>query len=864
MTVTSAISGRVAALTKVDIERTIAERFESQVTLHPVRTAISDGARALTYAELNSLANRMAHVIATRIGAAPSRVVVYMEKGSDCIAAILAVLKAGHAYVPVDPQFPRSRNETIVSDSEASLLVTNSDGLADAKLLATGRVPVVNVDDVAAEAPDGNLEIAVSPDALAYIIYTSGSTGKPKGVMQSHRNVLHGCWRRSVLQRVSPEDRMTLFYSCSVMGSVYCIFGALLNGASLHPYDLSKDGLDRLAGWLRDQRITIYHSVASVFRQLSSIDSMSAARFDVRLVIFGGEAVRVSDVEQARRIFSRDCVFYTGLGSTETGTTRYFPIGPDTSLDGTVVPLGFPVEDMDIVLLDEHGAPVTCGQVGEIAVQSAYLALGYWNDDLATSRAFRAIGEGEARRQYRTGDLGCLHESGLLEHRGRKDFQVKIRGFRVETGEIEAALLAHPGVNQAVVIARNDAVGDKQLVAYTVPEESSKLAAALRSLLRESLPEYMVPSRYVSLGSLPLTPNGKVDRNQLPAPEESAAPIEEGSVAGSEIEERLIMIFEEVLKSRVTSRDDSFFDLGGHSLSALGVVTSINRRFDVDLPPIVLFSYPRIKDLAAVLADWMEGRFALPKLASPALDAQGTARVDFILSAVKSMLKERSARASDPCPKMQESWLCKHILSRLYAYHRRSVRLVLTRLILKLEGGKTFSVTMRNLFAKYHQIEIGDFTAVIFDDRPLRPKTKIGRYCSIYPTAVFQNADHPRNTMATHALFYARGYGFTPGYELDRKQIEIGNDVWIGNGAKILYPTEKVGDGAVIAAGAIVIEDVPPYAIVGGHPAQVIRYRFSEETIAKMLEIRWWDFSLEELQSVRDEFMKPLEGDRIR
>lgn len=200
----------------------------------------------------------------------------------------------------------------------------------------------------------------------------------------------------------------------------------------------------------------------------------------------------------------------------------------------------------------------------------------------------------------------------------------------------------------------------------------------------------------------------------------------------------------------------------------------------------------------------------------------------------------------------------------MYPRCRRSIQNLLKKLILKLEGGSAFTITMRKLFKESYDIEIGDFTSVYFDVDHLRRTTRIGKYCSIFRTSLIQNADHPRNTLSTHAMFYHKKYGFTEGYELERVQVEIGNDVWIGADAKILYPTRKIGDGAVIASGSVVVGDVPPYAIVGGYPAQVIRYRFSRETIEKLLEVKWWEYSPEELQSARDEFATPLEGDRIR
>jgi len=590
-----------------ETEQSIADRFEGQVRKHPDRVAVFDRDGSLTYAELNTRANCIAHYLANAGVAPGSRVVICLEKSAACIAAILGVLKAGHAYVPIDPSFPADRNQHIAADCDAAFVVTSAAHTASALALGFPKERLVSVTELLAAENVAlgweNPQLDVSADAPAYIIYTSGSTGKPKGVLQNQRGTLHGCMRRTNLQRITHTDRMSLFYSCSVMGSVYCIFGALLNGAALLPYDIKEEGLLDLARWIVEQKLTIYHSVASVFRQFAETFAGPIAATSVRLVIFGGERVLTSDVEAARTMFSRDVLFFTGLGSTETGTVRHFFIGPETVISSRIVPIGYPVEGVDIVLSDECGVQVGTGTVGEINVVSRYLALGYWNDPVATAKVFSSVPGRPELRSYRMGDMAELGPDGLLEHRGRRDFQVKIRGFRVEVGEIESILVSHAEVFEGVVQAIE--IGNEtQLVAYIVPRpfEDGRpplTAKALRAFLREKLPAHMVPTLYAHLERLPKTPNGKVNRQALPAPLPSnALPEEPQEPAATATEAILLAICQDVVGRRVLGISENFFDVGGDSLSATRLAARVEKQFGVRLSMRTLFSARDLRALA--------------------------------------------------------------------------------------------------------------------------------------------------------------------------------------------------------------------------------------------------------------------------
>ncbi|WP_188151962.1 non-ribosomal peptide synthetase, partial [Teredinibacter waterburyi] len=595
----------------IDVEGSVARRFELQVQRYPERIAIDYAGQQFSYAKLNSLANHYAHaLLAVCPAAVPTRIAVFMDKGIENIAAILAVLKCGHAYVPVDPEFPDDRNAFILSDSDAGAIIGQHSHKDYIAKLTSNAVPIIDVDQLESVGIVENCDLDVSADALAYVIYTSGSTGRPKGVMQNNRNLLHGCMRRTNLQCVTPDDRMSLFYSCSVMGSVYCIFGALLNGAGLYPYNIREDGLDELADWLVSNNISIYHSVASVFRQFSASYSQSSQKFSVRLVIFGGEKVLTSDVDAAKKVFSSKVSFYTGLGSTETGTIRYFPITAETEITSDVVPIGYPIEGVEILLLDENGAVVETGDIGEIAVKSRYIALGYWNNPEATNSVFSVDENDSAVRIYRMGDLAVENSDGLLVHRGRKDFQVKIRGFRVETGEVESALQQHPSIDEVVVTAVDVGAGT-QLAAYIVLTKAlchkGVSVRSLREFLNGILPYYMIPTMFVELDELPKTPNRKVDRKALPQPSAANELVSEAPIAPSTATEKLVVEICSVL----LQRDDiginqNFFEIGGDSLTATQLVSRLNNQLNKTIFMRDIFSATDFKSLAAVLDETTE------------------------------------------------------------------------------------------------------------------------------------------------------------------------------------------------------------------------------------------------------------------
>jgi amino acid adenylation domain-containing protein len=499
--------------------------------------------------------------------------------------------------------YPPARNAYLLEDAGATLVVTNARHFALAGRLNEAARPLLNIDELESTTPEVSLDLPVPPDAPAYILYTSGSTGRPKGVVQNHRNVLWDIREYTNTLHICPDDRMTLLYSCSVNGAVRGIFGALLNGAALYPLDIKEQGLNGLADLLSGEEITFFHSVPSVFRHFVATLTGTERFPKLRLIRFGGERVLARDVESYREHFPDECLLYTGMGATETGHVRHYFLDKRTPVTAGVVPTGYAVEGKEVLLLDDAGRESTAGHPGEIAVRSRYLALGYWHKPDATRAAFLSDPAGGPERIFRTGDIGRMHPDGCLEHLGRKDFQVKVRGYRIEIAEIETALLGLAGVRDAVVVAREDGPGEQQLVAYVVPEPAqAPVVGELRGLLKDELPEHMVPSAFVLLEALPLTPNGKVDRRALPPPVRTC-PGSNGTVVAprTPVEEVLAGIWADALGLERVGVDDNFFELGGHSLLATRVLARLRDTLQVDLPLRSFFDRPTVAALAEVV-----------------------------------------------------------------------------------------------------------------------------------------------------------------------------------------------------------------------------------------------------------------------
>jgi amino acid adenylation domain-containing protein len=593
---------------KGEMERSIIERFEEQFVKHRDRIAVKTKHQIFTYEALNQMANRVARAILSRCGETNEAIALLLEQSGESIAAILGVLKAGKVYVPLDRSHPRARLMGILQDCQTRLILTDSMNVSLAKDLTSPLCPLLCLDQLDTSLSTQSRGLSISPDTVAAIFYTSGSTGQPKGVVQTHRNILHRVMIDTNNFHICPDDRLSLLSSPTYSVSLRSLFGALLNGATVCPFNIEDEGVSRVARWLTQEKITIYFSVPTVFRHFAANLTGKEDLSTVRLIYLSGEGAAKRDVELYKKYFSPDCIFVNSLASNEGGIIRQYFVDKKTDIEGTQVPAGYKVDDKDILLLDDTRQEVGRGEVGEIAVRSRYLSPGYWQQPNLTAGAFLSDPQGGEPRIYFTGDLGRMLPDGCLVYLGRNDARVKIRGIGVEVGEIERALLEHGTLKEAVVMAQDDFRGEKRLVAYVVlAQEPPPTASQLRIFLQQKLPYYMIPSGFAFLESLPLTTNGKVDRQSLSQLDCIIIDSGEPSVAPlTLVEKKLADIWCQVLGLEQVGVYDNFFDLGGHSISASQVVARVQNTLHLDLPLALVLVNPTVAEMAEVVIQYQK------------------------------------------------------------------------------------------------------------------------------------------------------------------------------------------------------------------------------------------------------------------
>jgi amino acid adenylation domain-containing protein len=575
------------------------------VSRYADRLAVKTKNHTFTYDQLNKTSNRVAHAILEQRAERNEPVALLLEQSTQEITAILGLLKAGKIYVPLDPSYPRERLTYLMDDSQTGLIVTNNRNVSLASDLARKGIHLLNIDELDLRLSIETPCLTISPDSLAYIQYTSGSTGMPKGATQNHRNTLHDIMNYTNAIHICADDRLSLLTSGTGQAMKH-IFAAMLNGAALFPFPLKEEGVGKLANWLIQEEITIYRSAAMVFRHFASTLTGLEEFPKLRLIRLASETVSKRDVDLYKKHFSPDCILVNGLSSGEAINFRKYFIDKRTCIITNTVPVGYAVQGKRVLLLDDSGEEVGFNYVGEITVKSRYLSPGYWRWPELTRVAFLSDPTGSSERVYRTGDLGRMLPDGCVELVGRKDFRVKIRGYSVELSEIDVALLDHPAIKEAVVVAQQEVSSGKQLVAYVVPAKRAPNVSELRSFLKEKFPDYMIPSAFVMLDALPLLPNGKVDRKALPVPPGSRPELDNSYVAPrTTVEKELSQIWAEVLSLDEIGIHDNFLDLGGDSLLATQVISRVINAFRVELSVKTLFKSPTVVDMGVVITENM-------------------------------------------------------------------------------------------------------------------------------------------------------------------------------------------------------------------------------------------------------------------
>ena len=587
------------------VDECLHERFAQQAERTPNARALTFEGKHLTYAELNVEANRLANYLRSRGVGPESRVAICLERSIELVIAVLGVLKAGAAYVPLDPANPVERIAFMLADSAAALLVTQSqirDRLFNHKDTRT-QIVCLDTENFSGENRS-NPQTGCTPQNLAYIIYTSGSTGQPKGVMVTHANVVRLFEATACDFEFSSSDVWTLFHSFAFDFSVWELWGALLWGGRLVvvPYEVSRTPAE-FAGLLKDEQVTMLSQTPSAFRQLTQhvAQTPDDAPATLRAVVFGGEALEfwtLRDWVERYGVHSPRLINMYGITETCVHVT-YRPLHAAEVLDQTGSRIGRAIDDLTLYVLDQRMEPVALGIVGELYVGGAGLARGYLNQPALTADRFvpDPFAKEAGARLYRTGDTGRWISSGEVEYVGRCDQQVKVRGYRIELGEIEAALCEHPKVQAAAVIVRDGNDGHKQLVGYVVTEAP---ASELRRYLLERLPDHMIPSLIVEIDRLPLTSNGKLNRQALLDRHDELDHNLDGEYVAPRTpsEEIIASVWKEVLGTGRVGMNDNFFVLGGHSISATQVTVRLRRALGVEIPLRMLFESPTVAALA--------------------------------------------------------------------------------------------------------------------------------------------------------------------------------------------------------------------------------------------------------------------------
>ena len=580
--------------------------FEQQVDAGPEWDALrrtDPGACGNTsFGRLDSWANAIAWELISRLGSEPEPVPLAICAPDLMLAAALGVLKAGKFYVAVNPLHPAPRVERVLRELDARLVLCDRRGEVAAR---HAREACLVEGIVAARSSDERPGLRFDDDRLAYVLYTSGSTGRPRGVAQSRRDMLHNVMRHRPLA-VGRGDCVSLISADGFVASVSNPYVALLGGAALAPYSFRDEGVDRMMGWLVEARVTVLYAFPSFLRQLAAIEP-TRVHDGLGLAYLGGETVLPADLAAARRLFPR-ATLSVGLNSSETGLTCLHLIPPGSALPDPV-PVGRPVLDVDVSVVDERGMPVALDEPGEIEIRSDYVRPRYWSH--------RSVSDDGAGRAFRTGDRGRMEADGVVYHLGRVDGMVKLRGFRVEVAEVEAAISDLDGVAEVAVFGVGDDPAEVELVACVVARGEGVDAVAVRGAVARELPAAMIPTRVLIVDALPRTPNGKLDRKGLAllaSTSDASATNARTSVNGSgmshsrqghglgtAVERRVAEIWRSVLGIEDVSAEDDFFMLGGTSIDAISVVVRVCEEFGVRVPLRILFETPTVRALAAAV-----------------------------------------------------------------------------------------------------------------------------------------------------------------------------------------------------------------------------------------------------------------------
>ncbi len=600
------VNGNESISTSAIYERGLHQLFEAQAEQTPDAIALIHKGQTLSYQALNQRANRLAHYLISLGVRAEQLIAISLVRSPEMLVAFLGILKAGAAYVPIDPNYPEARRQYILADAKVELILTQSDLASE---LTDGRSQLICLDaesSALAQQPQHNPALKVQHKQLAYVIYTSGSTGNPKGVMAHHFGLVNYSLALAKALDLQPSDRMLQFSTMSFDFIVSEVYPTLaVGGALVLRSDEMINSTQAFVDFIATEKVSVIQFTTAFWHELvSGIDRLGITLPpSLRLVLFGGEKASLALCQQWLEKVGPHPRLFNAYGPTETTViTTLYDTGTE-GYDGTEdLPIGRAICNAQTYVLDENLRPVSPGESGELHIGGPGVTHGYLNLPERTAKAFIPSPFQPGEQLYKTGDLVRMDESGLIQFVGRVDFQVKIRGFRIELGEIESRLDQYAPIQHRIVIAREDTPGDKRLVAYIVMKPQQVLnRSELKSFLQAELPAFMMPSAIVELPELPKNANGKIDRNALPAPNQQANQQDSQRTLvapRTPLEEKLTALWQSVLGIDAIGITDDFFDLGGNSLLVMRLFSELEALFNQRLPLVEIFAAPTVEQMA--------------------------------------------------------------------------------------------------------------------------------------------------------------------------------------------------------------------------------------------------------------------------
>jgi len=581
-------------------EQCIHDRFDRIASIIPDNHAVSDKDNILTYHDLERLSNKMAHCIIGTLGNGNGNIALMFENNVLLAIGILGILKSGRSYVPLDTSFPIERKKFIIGDADCKMIICTAETSKYANSIADG-IYVLAADKMPSGIPESTPQTASLPGSNAVTLYTSGSTGEPKGVLQSHQNLVHFVKRMTDQYPIYPQDKAICYLSPAFSAHALSFLGALLCGATLVMQDFRNGNFLGFSKWMKETEISFAMMIPSFLRHFLAVQEKQDRYPHLRILMLAGETLYRSDVEKAKKVFHPSIEMVNLYASTEGYMMRSFSIKKDTIIKTNIVPIGYPVDGMNLSLIGKDNKQPGPKESGEIILSSKFVSEGYWRRPSLQETNFSLDSNDNSIRIFKTSDIAYYLEDDCLVHTGRKDSVVKLRGYRIDFDEIINILLQNSEVMEAACTLKEDSSGTEHIIAYVVPSSSRGYDPEIvRAMLVRLLPDYMTPSYIIEISELPKNDSGKLDTKSLPDQEWIHGSVHKEKPA-DEIESALVDIFEKVLKISPIGTNENFLKIGANSLGLFVAFSEVEKKFKIKIDVKTTIDNPNIQSLATLI-----------------------------------------------------------------------------------------------------------------------------------------------------------------------------------------------------------------------------------------------------------------------